>query len=108
MSGLRLLAAAVFTPYVGSGFTLEPAEGGALPVTLAACVENPRGGQRTAARKAFSLHLECPVDLAGPDFLDGELTLRHPELGDIGPVHVVRVLPGSAGHNVAAYQITFN
>jgi hypothetical protein len=108
LSDLRSLSAAAFAPYVGSGFTLESADGAALPVTLAACAENPRGGMRNAARTAFSLHLECPAALAGPGFSDGELTLRHPELGDIGPVHVVRVLPGSAGREIAAYQIIFN
>jgi len=103
------LSAAVFAPHVGSGFTLEPAEGGAaLSVTLTACVENPHGAMRSAARKAFSLYLECPVDQAEPSFSDGSLTLRHPELGTIGPLFVVRIMPGSSGRDVAVYQIVFN
>lgn len=108
MSDLRTLSAAAFAPYVGAGFTLAPTDGtAAFSVTLNGWREIPGGTLRSAPRTAFSLYLVCPADQA-PPFQDANCLLSHPEVGEIGPLHVIRVMPGAAGHDAAVYQISFN
>ncbi len=106
MSDLATLSTDVFAPHLNSTFTLEFEGGAVVPVTLAACVENPRATMPGSPRTAFSLFFECPADSAPQQ--GGDLTVAHPELGRIGPVHAPRIMPAAAGPTKAVFQAVFN
>ena len=107
MSELHTLSADIFAPHLGSGFVLEAEDGTAIAVTLAQCLENPRGTLRGTPRTAFSLYLECPSNDVSP-FSGGHFVLAHPVIGRIGPVYVGRIHPGNASQDVAVFQVIFN
>ncbi|MBK1840761.1 hypothetical protein JHL17_25485 [Azospirillum sp. YIM B02556] len=107
MTELRTLSSADFTPHLNSVFTLVSEEGLEIAATLVVSTEYPRNTMRGAARTAFDLILECPVD-GVPHFNGASFTITHPVMGSVGPLYVERVASAASGPDVARFQIIFN
>lgn len=107
MMDIATLSAAAFAPHLNSVFTMTSDEGVEIAATLTACTENPKGTMPGSPRTAFSLILECPAD-GLPYFNGATFAIVHPVLGDIGQLHVERVMIPTAGSDTASFQIGFN
>ena len=105
MQDVKALRHDLFAPLVGSTLTLTEAGGAKLDVSLVDTRIQPHGNLRGAKRNAFSLYLKAPepCGLGSGDYL-----ISHPRLGQVGPVHVVRVTSDEAPGLSASFQISFN
>jgi len=104
MTDIRTLSCDAFTPHVGSAITLITEDGQSLDTTLRIARINPNGTFSNAPREAFSLLLYAPEPCA---WNSCDATLNHPQLGSIGPVHVVRIVSDEPGIS-AVFQASFN
>ena len=104
---LGSLSAELFAPLAGADFALRAEDGSTLAMRLARCDTHPRATMPGSPRTAFSLEFERPAEGAPPG-TGGAFVLSHPDLGEIGPLHVERILPTGYGPNTALFQIVFN
>ncbi|SFG86896.1 DUF6916 family protein [Methylobacterium gossipiicola] len=104
---LGTLSADLFAPLVGADFALRVGDGSTLTVRLSHCVTHPRATMVGSPRTAFGLEFERPAK-GVPSFTGGDFVLSHPDLGEIGPLYVERILPTGYGPNTAVFQIVFN
>lgn len=106
-TALGTLSAGSFAPFAGEQFVLHAVDGSTRTVSLARCDEHPRSTMPGSPRTAFNLEFCCPAE-GVPPFTGGTFRLSHAVLGEIGPLHVERILPTGYGPNTAVFQIIFN
>lgn len=92
MTDIATIDAEFFRPHLGSVIALADSQGNVvLAPTLLQVEDRPRSTMPNAPRQSFVLTLAAPLPC---DVDSGHYTLGHSEFGTVGPVYVVRVMPG--------------
>lgn len=106
MLDLATLSCDQFAPLVGSSLTLtDSISGGSFEVEIRYTRIMAHGSLRGAPRKAFSVFMSAPEPCG---WADGDYIIRHPRLGEIGPVRVSRIISDDMPGVSASFQLAFN
>lgn len=106
MSDIATVGADFFRSHQGKTIALADGQGTvALTATLYSVTDDPRATMPNALRQAFSLVL-VTTSPSGQE--SGHFTLGHPDFGAVGPVYIVRSIPGQPGDSRAWFRVYFS
>lgn len=106
MTDIATIGPEFFKPHEGATVALADGAGNVvLTASLRQVREEPRATVPNSPRQAFTLTLMAPEPC---DAGSGDYVLAHPDFGAVGPIHVIRTIPGELNGGHAWFRIYFN